>query len=76
VSLLADIEAAVVKRGPVCTVSLVRDTLPPAEQAEYDDAIGNLRFPATTIAKVLRERGHKIEAEAIQRHRRRSCQCL
>jgi methionine salvage enolase-phosphatase E1 len=74
-SLLSDIEAAVVKRGPVCTVSLVRDSLPPGEQAEYDDAIRNPRFAATTVAKVLRNHGHEINAEAIQRHRRGVCRC-
>ena len=74
-SLLDDIEAAVPHRGPGCSVRLILATLTPEDALGLRTAIANRAIYGSTIAAVLRAKGHHMSTETINRHRSGRCSC-
>lgn len=73
-SLAQQIEAERPLRGG-CTVSRVLKTLEPGDREVLEEALGNLSYESTAIARALNKLGVDIQAGPIQRHRRRGCRC-
>ena len=61
--------------GGTCTAGKLLEALTPADRADLEAALADRSIPATIIAKVLTETGHKIGDDAVQRHRRGACAC-
>ena len=74
-SLLDEMRAEAVQKGPACSVRLLLDGLAPDDRADLQSAFADATIPTTIIAKVLHKRGHIIGPESLQRHRRGSCRC-
>lgn len=60
---------------PTCSLAAVRAALTVADQAELDELLADASVPATHIALALRNRGHAIQGQTLQRHRRGDCSC-
>jgi hypothetical protein len=73
-SLLAEATALTTRKGGVCSVSLLEQTLDPATLAELREAMGS-PVETSALARALTARGHDIKATALQRHRRGDCAC-
>lgn len=62
-------------KGPTCSVLSLLATV----DAETGDliraAMNNPYAPSTMIARAVAERGHRISAHVLQRHRRGECRC-
>lgn len=58
-----------------CTVLKVLTGLSDEDQADLLTAIANDKIRATTIAKVLTDRGHVITEFSVRRHRQKRCSC-
>ena len=74
-TLLDDIKAERIKKGPTCSVAGLLQTLDKQDSKDLADALEDITITATAIVKVLGVRGHRITAEALRRHRRRVCDC-
>ena len=57
-------------RCPIVTLNLSED-----DRAELEHAIADETIQASTLAKVLRARGHSISDDALRRHRGGRCAC-
>ncbi|MER6232592.1 hypothetical protein ACFUC2_05350 [[Kitasatospora] papulosa] len=66
-------------RGPRCTVGAILDTLDPDTAAKVRSVLDNPAVTATRIADTLNGSGHRVQAPAVARHRRRGasngCRC-
>lgn len=62
-------------RPSMCTVKTILETLSPADQEAMQQAFDTPGVQGTSIAKVLKKRGHQISSHTVQRHRRGSCSC-
>jgi hypothetical protein len=66
-------------RGPRCTVGTILDTFDAETAAKFRDVLDNPTITATRIADTLNSSGHRIQAPAVARHRRRGasngCRC-
>lgn len=72
--LADDVAAATLPRGGTCTVGAVLRSRPDIA----DDLVALMADPliySTAIAAGLRANGARVQANAIQRHRRRACAC-
>jgi len=70
-SLLDEAREAQARPGPQCSVA----SLPADLRAQVDEALEDPTIYASTIAKVLVNRGYDMKAERLTRHRRRECRC-
>jgi hypothetical protein len=74
--LLADIyEHNSVRRGPLCSVGLVIDALPKADQEDLRTALLDKNVKSTAIIKALRLRDIILADSTVNRHRRGLCAC-
>lgn len=73
-SLLAEATALTTRKGGVCSVNLLEQTLEPALLAELREALDS-QVETSALARALTARGHDIKATALQRHRRGDCAC-
>ncbi|MFJ5143049.1 hypothetical protein [Streptomyces sp. NPDC088707] len=66
-------------RGPRCTVGSVLDDLDADTAAKFRIVLDNPAVTATRIADTLTSSGHRVQAPAVARHRRRGgsngCRC-
>lgn len=63
-------------KGPQCTVGRLLATLTDEQANEVRDAIADPTVPASGLSKALEARGWgRVQAQTIQRHRRRECTC-
>ncbi|MEU7228924.1 hypothetical protein [Streptomyces chrestomyceticus] len=66
-------------RGPRCTVSAILDALDAATAQKVQDVLDTPTINATQIADTLTASGHRVQAPAVARHRRRGasngCRC-
>lgn len=74
-SLLGEIEAAVRRNGPQCSVATISATLSSSDKADLEAAIVSPQIPASAIGRALRARDLRINDEALTRHRRGECSC-
>jgi hypothetical protein len=73
-SLLAEAAALASRKGGTCGVSVLEQTLDPAERAELLEALTST-VEGSAISKALAARGYHVKPNAIQRHRRQDCAC-
>jgi NTP pyrophosphatase (non-canonical NTP hydrolase) len=57
-------------RCKVVTLNLSKD-----DRAELEQALADETVQMSTLAKVLRSRGHVISDDALRRHKGRRCAC-
>ncbi|MGC4950909.1 hypothetical protein ACLQ2N_32555 [Streptomyces sp. DT224] len=66
-------------KGPQCTVGAILDTLDAATAAKVQTVLDTPSVSSTRIADTLTEAGHRVQAPAVARHRRRGtsngCRC-
>lgn len=66
-------------KGPRCTVGAILDTLDTATAAKVRSVLDNPAVTSTRIADTLTDSGHRVQAPAVSRHRRRGasngCRC-
>ncbi|WP_234445158.1 hypothetical protein [Streptomyces rimosus] len=66
-------------RGPRCTVGAILDALDAATAQKVRDVLDTRDISATQIADTLTASGHRVQAPAVARHRRRGasngCRC-
>jgi hypothetical protein len=62
-------------RGPECGVKLIMQQLDKPTAELLATAFANRSAPSTSICAALRDLGHDVRANAIQRHRRGECRC-
>ncbi|MFF0754399.1 hypothetical protein [Streptomyces sp. NPDC004267] len=66
-------------RGPRCTVGTILDSLDDETAAKFRTVLDNPAVTATRIADTLTSGGHRVQAPAVARHRRRGasngCRC-
>lgn len=62
-------------RGPACTVAVILETADEEIVQLFTAALDNPHAPSTAIAKAIGDRGHRISAHVLQRHRRGECRC-
>lgn len=75
-SLLADAEALIQRRGTVCAVARTLPQLAADDAADLRTLLADrLRFPATAIEAALAKRNIDLKADTINRHRRGRCAC-
>ena len=65
--------------GPRCTIAVLLEKLTDQEGAALIKAIDEGKATSTAISQALEKAGHRIAAQTITRHRRRStskgCRC-
>lgn len=61
--------------GPACTVAVILRTADEETAELFTAALANAYAPSSAIAKAMTDRGHKISANVLQRHRRGDCRC-
>lgn len=64
-----------VRRGPECSVKILLDKMDKEEAKLLHKALANVQAPSTRITIALRDLGHQISSDSVQRHRRRDCRC-
>ncbi|RSS97273.1 hypothetical protein EF903_01625 [Streptomyces sp. WAC05292] len=73
------VEAPAGPRGPRCTVGTILDTLDADTTRKVREVLDNPGISSTQIADVLTGSGHRVQAPAVARHRRRGgsngCRC-
>lgn len=80
-NLFEELDAIASNRGPVCGVDTLLRVLSPKESDELRTALtleagpGVWKYRASDIARLMEKRGHPIQPETLQRHRRGSCRC-
>lgn len=74
-SLLEDVEAAMVPHGPKCGVARFLAGLDEPFRTEAAAAIDNTSVEATALSRVLKTRGHRLSDYIINRHRSGKCSC-
>ncbi|MFJ4342708.1 hypothetical protein [Streptomyces sp. NPDC088915] len=66
------------RKGPLCTVALILDTLDEPAAAKLREVLDS-PASAPQVADALTRNGHPVQAPAVARHRRRStssgCRC-
>lgn len=62
------------QRGPRCGLGVLLQNLDDIDRQALLNALESDMF-STDIAEALRDEGHLIRHDAVQRHRRRSCAC-
>lgn len=66
-------------RGPRCTVGVILDTLDAATAQKVRGVLDTPAISSTQIADALNNSGHRVQAPAVARHRRRGasngCRC-
>lgn len=66
-------------QGMRCTFGTLLKELPETTREKLQSKIDDPKIPAARLSKVLLEAGHRITADTVQRHRRRSnpsgCRC-
>ena len=75
---LADALAALPPRlpnGPRCTVGAILDKLDDDDRAALTAALDDDEVQGSGLARLLSSRGHKVNGNTIQRHRRGDCSC-
>ena len=76
---LNDLHVAKAVARPLCSVSTVLATLPDDEREALMAALGNRQIRHTDLAQVLSNRGFKVSAVTVSRHRNRGesngCRC-
>lgn len=73
--LLDEIKQAQPQVGGRCSVPTLLDSLPKDDRVDVEAALADISIPATVIAKVLANHGHRIGSTSLQRHRRGACLC-
>lgn len=75
--LIDEISAEPRKQSHVtqCIAGRLFAALPDGDQAELDDAFGNLEYTTAAIQRVLSRRRINVNRTALQRHRNRQCAC-
>ena len=63
------------RQGPECGVRVLLESVDDAYRAELLDMLDRHGIQGTAIAAVLREDGHRISSDTVQRHRRGECRC-
>ena len=75
-SILKDMVAPP-KRVPICKVMAVQDSLEPADEKIFIQAVDNVEeWPTETLWRELKRRGVDIGRETIRAHRRGDCVCV
>lgn len=77
-ALAKAIEARTNKAGGTCRVGSLIDQLTNEDQdlcLDFISFVNNRTVFATAIAAAMKDLGHVIGSESIQRHRRAQCQC-
>ncbi|MFD0352885.1 hypothetical protein ACFVHW_03935 [Streptomyces sp. NPDC127110] len=66
-------------RGPRCTVGVILDALDTDTSLKVRDVLNSPSISSTLIADALTGSGHRVQAPAVARHRRRGgsngCRC-
>lgn len=66
-------------KGPRCTIGAILDALDADTAAKVRSVLDNPAVTATRIADTLTGSGHRVQAPAVARHRRRGssngCRC-
>lgn len=75
-TLIDDLRAASTRRGPKCSVDVLLTTIEPGLAKEVREALADPTITKTVLGKWLRDHGHRVTDEAVQRHSRGSCSCL
>lgn len=75
-SLLDEVQAITAARthGEPCSVTVILNSLDKADRADLQTVLDS-PAPGVHIAQALTNRGHKIRAHTIQRHRNHNCAC-
>lgn len=68
---LQQIEKYAQRRGSVCTIGNLLDTLQPATRDALTARLDDPTVSAGTLARILERHGHKVTSTTIRRHRRR-----
>lgn len=63
------------RRGPVCTMKALLESVDDDTADLIRAAMTNPYAPSTMIARAITERGHRVSAHVVQRHRRGECRC-
>lgn len=71
-SLLEDVDALPSRRGPLCSLSALRDT-DPALADEIAEAVTKRTYAA--VSRALKKRGVHIAAGTLARHHAGECSC-
>ena len=75
-SLLAEMRNAEdARRGPRCSVTVVLESMNDEDAADLRAALGDPTITGSVIARILRNRGHRITEQSVTRHRRGACLC-
>lgn len=61
--------------GSKCTVTTILAKLDKDDRDGLVEAIADPGIQGTTISRVLKDRGFRLEPKSIQRHRRGECLC-
>ncbi|MEU6632830.1 hypothetical protein ABZ905_31790 [Streptomyces parvus] len=72
-------EAPPAPRGPRCTVGAILDELDFSTAQKVREVLDSVAISSTQIADALTGSGHRVQAPAVARHRRRGasngCRC-
>lgn len=74
-SLLDEVKQDVNPSGPKCSIRTLRTQLSPEDLADFDRLILDVTVKSSTLSRALTNRGHKVGAHVIARHRRGDCTC-
>lgn len=74
-SLLEAVQAEARMTGTPCSVAVVRAALQLADAKDLDTLLADPDVMGATLSRALTNRGHRLAAGSIQRHRRGDCRC-
>lgn len=60
----------------VCGVKRAAFGLEPSDVSDLEGLVGDVRWPAQTLQRRLREHGIVVSDEAIKKHRNKVCTCF
>lgn len=63
------------KNGSKCRVAVIKAEMSKKDAAELQEALEDIIIQASSISRVLANRGITIGVTTIQRHRRGECSC-
>ena len=73
-SILDDLAAETVRKGPACKVGAILDSMSNEDRGDLVTALTST-YASTSLSHVLERRGIEINPLAINRHRRGECKC-
>lgn len=62
-----------IRKGPRCSVCVLREELSPEDRDALDAALADSTFTAAGISRALKAEGFDVLSHTLQRHRRSEC---